>query len=624
MAVRRTKTSTRLDAVVALLFSCATTLPSLGAVTLTETIDGIRWSYYYSNGGAVIGNYFDGTHSVDPAISQNVRGTVAVPETIGGKMVTGIGGCAFWECCFISSFTLPDTVEMIGEDAFHGCRALKSIALPESLTQIGPFAFCGCTNLTQLTIPRGVASLGFHAFSGCDALTTLTLPRHLESDLEQANLPGSCTVVFYDSVNLTIASNYGTATPSVGTHVFQSIDTVSCSATPPVAESGVKYEFLGWSGTGSVPSSGNKTNLTFDIKMDSTLSWRWQKDNFIQVAATGDVSGIKFDNGAWGVDDTQKNIAAWVPNGRPQEVFVLPNTLPCLLSISGDTNEVSVVSDTKLVIPSDGPRNITISVSTKTAALEVKNGYGYSVPSSGTMRKLCGVPIHAYAASPSESRLFLYECTGWSGTGSVPVSGTGTEVTFTLEEDSTLSWNWRTNVMMSLTASGPVSADFEKGWVPIGDMLVAKLFPRFGPIIIELSGDVDGVVLDKTNWTLSIPADRPREVSVVACISEDFSNWMEENLYGFLDFESAAIATAANGRPVWECYVAGLDPTDPDDDLVAAIEIKDGVPIVGVGGKGERPGRTYVVEGKEKLSDQWGPTNAASRFFHVKAILEEN
>ena len=88
-------------------------------------------------------------------------------------------------------------------------------------------------------------------------------------------------------------------------------------------------------------------------------------------------------------------------------------------------------------------------------------------------------------------------------------------------------------------------------------------------------------------------------------------------------YEAAAFATAANGRPVWECYVAGLDPTDATDDFIATIEIVNDQPKISVGGRGERPGRVYTVEGKADLGDSWGPTNSTSRFFHMKVRVVE-
>ena len=47
-----------------------------------------------------------------------------------------------------------------------------------------------------------------------------------------------------------------------------------------------------------------------------------------------------------------------------------------------------------------------------------------------------------------------------------------------------------------------------------------------------------------------------------------------------------------------------------------------GVPQISVGGRGERPGRVYTVEGKADLGDSWGPTNTLSRFFHIMVEVE--
>lgn len=36
----------------------------------------------------------------------------------------------------------------------------------------------------------------------------------------------------------------------------------------------------------------------------------------------------------------------------------------------------------------------------------------------------------------------VWNCTGWSGSGSIPSEGVGTSVTFPLTQDSTITWNW--------------------------------------------------------------------------------------------------------------------------------------------------------------------------------------
>ena len=92
-------------------------------------------------------------------------------------------------------------------------------------------------------------------------------------------------------------------------------------------------------------------------------------------------------------------------------------------------------------------------------------------------------------------------------------------------------------------------------------------------------------------------------------------------------YESAAKEPAANGvNKVWECYVAGLVPTNATDIFRAVISMEGGNPVIGwtpdLNEGGAKQERVYTVEGRESLtSGSWGPTNAASRFFRVKVAL---
>jgi hypothetical protein len=74
-------------------------------------------------------------------------GDVAIPATIGGKAVVGIG-----------------------DNAFSESYGLASITIPASITSIGSCAFLYCTDLTSITIPASVTSIDGSAFYGCDKL----------------------------------------------------------------------------------------------------------------------------------------------------------------------------------------------------------------------------------------------------------------------------------------------------------------------------------------------------------------------------------------------------------------------------------------------------------------------
>ena len=88
-------------------------------------------------------------------------------------------------------------------------------------------------------------------------------------------------------------------------------------------------------------------------------------------------------------------------------------------------------------------------------------------------------------------------------------------------------------------------------------------------------------------------------------------------------YEAAAKATAANGRDkVWECFVAGISPTNETASFTARIEMQGGVPVVTWEPDLNTNGviRTYKVYGSETLEDggEWQyPTNSLHRFFKV-------
>ena len=105
--------------------------------------------------------------------------------------------------------------------------------------------------------------------------------------------------------------------------------------------------------------------------------------------------------------------------------------------------------------------------------------------------------------------------------------------------------------------------------------------------------------------------------------------WLTQYNPGLSDeydaYEDAANATAANGRPVWECYVAGLDPTNAASIFSAAISMTNGVPYITWSPNLNTNGivRKYTILGKESLTDtaDWASTNSTHRFFKVKVEM---
>src|ERR1039458_1539415 len=101
-------------------------------------------------------------------------GVMAIPITINGIRVAGIGSNAFFNCGGLTNIVLPNTVTNVGDFAFAGCTNLTSITVPNSI--FGSGVFSNCTALTNVIIPNNVTSIGQAEFFHCTALNSLTIP----------------------------------------------------------------------------------------------------------------------------------------------------------------------------------------------------------------------------------------------------------------------------------------------------------------------------------------------------------------------------------------------------------------------------------------------------------------
>lgn len=97
--------------------------------------------------------------------------TYTIPDS-----VNSIGEYAFADCNGLTSVTFPDSITAIGNDAFVFCESLSSIIIPDRVTSIGSGAFYDCVSLTSITIGKSVTSIGALAFSDCISLTSITIP----------------------------------------------------------------------------------------------------------------------------------------------------------------------------------------------------------------------------------------------------------------------------------------------------------------------------------------------------------------------------------------------------------------------------------------------------------------
>ena len=148
--------------------------------------------------------------------------------------VTVIGDYAFDRCKNLTSVNLPTGLTTIGEGAFYDCAGLTSVDLPTGLTSIGASTFYGCTGLTSIDLPTGLTTIGDGAFYDCAGLTSVNFPASLTTieatafygctSLTSVNLPASLTTIggyaFQECTSLAELTFRSDAPPNIGTNAF--------------------------------------------------------------------------------------------------------------------------------------------------------------------------------------------------------------------------------------------------------------------------------------------------------------------------------------------------------------------------------------------------------------------
>jgi hypothetical protein len=112
----------------------------------------------------------------------------------------------------------------------------------------------------------------------------------------------------------------------------------------------------------------------------------------------------------------------------------------------------------------------------------------------------------------------IYDSTGWTnGTGSVPAFGGTNSVTFTLTNDSSITWQWApSGYLLTLTEGGGGTTDVHSGWITAGSNLTITAVPSAATPVVW-SGDTNGCVITTTsvtNDTISWTMDAPRSLAV--------------------------------------------------------------------------------------------------------------
>jgi hypothetical protein len=397
-----------------------------------------------------------------------------------------------------------------------------------------------------------------------------------------------------DQFNLVVTNSHGTAVPG-GTNVYDYGATTTCwIADSPLLDGTTQYVCTGWAGSGSVPASGTQTNVTAIITSNSSLTWQWLTNFRLDVTAGTDgqvnatsgwcQSGTNVtetaipDNGHhfvnWTGDISSTNNPLVVCMTQPYAVIAnFTNNIYDITATAGSNGTISP-SGTVEVANGDGtsfvitpaPNHHVLDVLVDGASVGPSNTYAFAnVTNAHTINALflidtytltvatpygtalpAGVTTNAYGTNLSCSVLdspltvgaTQYACLGWTGSGSVPASGVGTNVSVTITNASAMTWLWMTNYWLHSVASPHGSVDVGDQWLAKDSTIVITATPIVGSYFSGWAGDVPTANTNDNPLTLTM--DQARSIAANFMITTHYVSPTGSNVAPYMSWDEAA------------------------------------------------------------------------------------
>lgn len=168
---------------------------------------------------------------------------------------------------------------------------------------------------------------------------------------------------------------------------------------------------------------------------------------------------------------------------------------------------------------------------------EFKTGFGTFPPVESVT-----LSVPATVGITNGTRQF---CTGWSGTGSAPATGSTTSVTFApIVRSSEVNWQWRKEHQLTVETNGEGQVFGNFGWIQEGTSANLVAVPNPGHRFVRWEGALSG-----TSATASVTMTQPKTVRAVFTKYRVWSVEPVTNLRKLIDvYESGASASVTVPR----------------------------------------------------------------------------
>lgn len=547
-----------------------------------------------------------------------------------GKRVVYIGAQAFDRNDFRGDLLVPDSVAEIGVYAFASNFSRKRsnygrFYLGSGLRSIGYGAFAGCDGLVgNLILPEGVLSIDDYAFESCYGLASVTVP---------ASVSALGSRAFFEPRGLMCVIFEGDYPSSVGTGLYDYSSSVTSFIYAAHADSWRPHIESGTLESGDAVWQGNPLrfcaarftplSVTLDARggvLQVSDSWPVRTDLAYGYLPAPSRKGYGF--GGWwlgGAADAQPVVCSTLVEARTNHTLVARWHDPAdpghwTYSPASQTLSHSDLSWVLKVAPGDGMRFAVTAVVTEPStpaplplSAPVEGGHVISSIAAEAFymcRKLSGSLVIPNTVTSIGEHAFAYSD---FLEGPVTVSGSVTSIgqwALLLGQVETMIFLGEAppaceNILYAPTISY-IPAAHAAGWNPhVGNGPVEAGNATWKGRPIRL---LEGSGLATQHTAAPVPYD-----------------WLSGHagLVKNGDFETAAWGDPdRDGMATWAEYVTGTDPTNAVSAFRAMIDAGMNIhwwPDL-------TPDCAYTVEGTADLrASAWGPTNASSRFFRVRA-----
>jgi len=626
---------------------------SLTSLTIPPSVTNIGDFACFQCSGLVSATISKGLTTIGQGVFYECSGleSVTIPSSI-----TEIGESAFWGCTRLRSMIIPEGVKSIGGTAFEVCHGLVSVTIPSSVTNIGHGAFSCCSGLMSInvdeknanyksangmllskdgmvllqgvngsvTIPDGVTNILEGAFYNCSGLTSVTIPSSVVciesqafsgcSGLTAVMIPSSVTRIEglaffrcsglmaievdgknpnYKSVNGLLLSNDGTMLkqgingsviiPSCVTAI-ESYAFSECTGLTSVAiPSSVRI--IGYGAFWGCPGLTSVTIPSSVIRIEGLAFSECSGLKSIEVDEEN--PSYKSINGLLMTKDGKMLLQCLNIDGAvsiPDGVISIANFA---FSYCKGVTSVEIPSSVKNIgygAFSDCNGLTTVTIPSGVTSIEGSAFWFCSGMTSVTIpSSVTNIGQFAFAGCEAMRSVFvddgdvnrvmgLYPWQGWID---IKVKGAPSG------DDSKVTTLVITNIVIHYIVNS----------VQPGRVIPATMDTGFVNIITEVKSG--GAVAVPETWAANYPG-------FAAKFGGDFTKALTK--------ETGKRDGAGNPMLVWQDYVAGTDPTNPDDRFTASVTMdgETGKPIISWTPElteVESAQRVYTTYGKAKLSD---------------------